>query len=132
MAAAVGSADLPTPFETIRDGVLTVRTDKGLIPGFALALYASAKGLKLDSLMQATTRSGELHLPGLPRAYARLPADATQTIPIFFEGPPSRTDKEDGTFKAISAFAVANAAQFGAAGFLDLRDKSRNHWQRLS
>ena len=123
VAAAVACADLPTPFETIRDGVLTVRTDKGLIPSFSLALYAKAKGLKLDSLMQETARTGELTLPGMPPAYAKLPRDATQTIPIFFEGPPSRTDREDGTFKALSGFAVARAGQFGAAGFLDLRDR---------
>ena len=123
VAAAVASADLPTPFETIRDGVLTVRTDQGLIPSFALALYAKAKDVKLDSLLQDAARSGELDIADLPAAYARLPDDATQTIPIFFEGPPSRTDREDGTFKALSGFAVASAAQFGAAGFLDLRDK---------
>ena len=65
-AAAVASADLPTPFETIRDGLLTVRTPSGLVPSFALALYAKARDINLDSLLAVTERTQRLALPGLP------------------------------------------------------------------
>ena len=114
-AAALASADLPTPFETQRDGVLTIRTVEGeLIPSFALALYAKARGLNLDSLLAETDRKGELVLPGLPRKYAKLGKDAVQPVPIIFEGPPSRTTREDGAFRAFSAYAVQQLVQFGA------------------
>lgn len=112
-AHAVGTADMPTPFETIRDGVLTVRTDAGLIPSFALALYAEARGLDLDSLLTATAQKQRLVLPGLPDRYAALGKDAVQLVPILFEGPPSRVQNDDGTFLVIPAFAVQQLAQVG-------------------
>ena len=113
-AAAVASADLPTPFETIRDGVLTVRTPTGLVPSFALALYAQARGLDLDSVLEVATRAGRLNVAGIPAKYGRLTDEDVQTIPIIFEGPPSQTGRDDGTFKAISAFAVQQLTQFGS------------------
>src|SRR5687768_5313572 len=42
-AASVAAAALPSPFETVRDGVLVIRTAEGLVPGLALALYAKAR-----------------------------------------------------------------------------------------
>ncbi|HKJ93701.1 MAG TPA: CHASE2 domain-containing protein, partial [Longimicrobiales bacterium] len=107
-ARAVGSADTPSPFEVFRDIELTVRTDKGLIPGFALALYAGARGLDLDSLMQATQQKGYLDIPGLPMRYARLPPPgvAVQTMPILYVGPPSSPDREDGGFVALPSGLV--------------------------
>ncbi len=113
-ASAVAAADLPTPFETIRDGVLTVRTSEGLVPGFALALYAKARGLDLDSLLEATARRGVLDLPGLPPRFARLGKAAVQTVPITFEGPPSQPGREDGAFRAFSAASVQQIISAGA------------------
>ena len=96
VAAAVGTADLPTPFETVRDGVLTVRTSSGMVPSFALAMYGQFKGENIDSLA---------------RAYASTNGDATRTFPILYEGPPSRTDRDDGAFRAMSGFALQQLAQ---------------------
>ncbi len=107
-AQAVGSADTPSPFEVFRDIELTVRTDRGLVPGFALALFAAARGLDLDSLMQATQHKGFLDIPGLPMRYAKLPPPgvAVQTMPILYVGPPSSPDREDGGFVALPAGLV--------------------------
>lgn len=124
VAAAVSSADTPTPYETIRDGVLTVRTDDGLVPSFALALYAKARDMDLDSLLSAAERTGRLELPGLPPAYQRLGNQPLQSVPIVFEGAPSRVDGETGAFRALSAFAVSQLAGVpGAAAFLNLGGK---------
>ena len=113
VAAGLATADLPTPFETIRDGVLTVRTPDGLVPSFALALYARARGINLDSVLAAARTSGSLDLAGVPRKYAELASDAVQTVPIIFEGPPSRTGRDDGAFIAYSAADVRNLALAG-------------------
>jgi len=113
-AKAIGTADLPTPFETIRDGAVTVRTEAGLIAGFPLALYAVARGLNLDSLLAATEQKQRLDLPGLPDRYAKFDRDAVQDLPIRFVGPPSRPESEAGAFRAISAFAIKQLADFGA------------------
>ena len=125
VAAAVSSADTPTPYETVRDGVLTIRTDRGLVPSFALALFAKARGLDLDSMLASAERDGRLNIPGLPDEYAKLGDEPIQTVPIRFEGPPSRVDDDDyGAFRALSAFAVAQLASVpGAAAFLNLGDK---------
>lgn len=123
VAAAVASAETPTPYETIRDGVLTVSTDRGLVPSFALALYAKAQDLDLDALLTRAERENRLDLPGLAADYARLPGNSIQTLPIRFEGPPSRVDADDGAFRGLSAFAVSQLAATGAAAFLDLKDK---------
>lgn len=107
VAAGVGTADLPTPHETIRDAVLGVRTNSGLVPGVPLALYAHARGLNLDSLLAVAEQTGGLRLPTLPRQYARTPqGHEPRTVPILFTGPPSRPDREDGAFPVFSAFAL--------------------------
>ena len=126
VAAAVSSADTPTPYETIRDGVLVVRTDKGLVPSFALAMYAKTKGINLDSLLKTAERKGELDIPHMPAEYTSLQGEATKTIPISFEGPSSATDRDDGTFKTVSAFAVAQLAGIPGAAqmMLDVKDKA--------
>lgn len=123
VAAAVSSADTPTPYETIRDGVLTVRTDKGLVPSFALALYAKARDADLDALLAEAERTGRLDIPGLPAQYAELGGAPLRSLPIRFEGPPSRIDSDDGAFRALSAFAVSQLAATGAAAFLNLGGK---------
>ena len=124
VAAAVSSADTPTPYETIRDGVLTVQTSDGLVPSFALALYAMARGIDLDSMLASAEQLGRLEIPGLPNEYGRLGDEPIQPLPIRFEGPPSRVDGEDGAFRALSAFAVSQlAAVPGAAAFLNLGGK---------
>ncbi len=106
-AAAVADASTPTPFETIRDVTLTVRTDTGLVAGFALAMYAQARDLDLDSLLAATEASGVLEIPGLPRPYAELPEDQNvQNMPVLFVGPPSSPYRDDGAFIANSAVLV--------------------------
>lgn len=125
VATAVASADLPTPFETVRDGVFTVRTDKGLKPSFAVALYAKAKGLDLDSLLRETQRTGRIDLPGVPREYTRLGREATRTVPVFYEGPPSRAGSDRGAFiaysgadvSALSAVMAFNPDALSALGF---------------
>ena len=104
VAAQVASADLPTPYATIRDALLSVRTNDGVKPSFAVALYAHATGLQFDSTSIA-------QLPGLPAQYAPHGTDATQTVPLLFEGPPSRVDRDDGAFVAVSAMAVSALAQ---------------------
>jgi adenylate cyclase len=124
VAAAVSSADTPTPYETVRDGVLTLRTDSGLVPSFALALYAMARGIDLDSMLTDAERHGRLNIPGLPKAYARLGDEPMTFVPIRFEGPPSRIDDDGGAFRALSAFAVSQLAGVpGIDAFLDLRGK---------
>jgi adenylate cyclase len=124
VAAAVASAETPTPYEIMRDGVLTVDTDRGLVPSFALALYAKARDIDLDSLLRAAEHDRELAVPGLPERYARLAEGSLQSVPILFEGPPSRIDAEDGAFRGLSAFAVSQLANTGAAAFLNLNDKA--------
>ena len=114
VAAGVAVADLPTPFETIRDAVLTIRTPSGLVPGFALALYAKATGANLDSLLAASAQSGELELPRLPARYRRIDRAAVQTVPITFEGPPSQAGSEEGAFRAFSSYALLQLVSAGA------------------
>jgi adenylate cyclase len=114
VAAAVASADLPTPYETIREAVLTVRTDRGLVPGFSLALYALAQGQSVDSLLAAAGRAGRLDVPAMPRQYAELPARAaTQVMPIRFQGPASRTDLDRVTFPALTGLAIHSLSAEG-------------------
>src|SRR5690606_30176277 len=73
VAAGVAAAEVPTPFETVQDGVLAVRSDGGLEPSLATALWARARGIDLDSLMAAAAAAGRLELPGLPDRWAVLP-----------------------------------------------------------
>jgi class 3 adenylate cyclase/CHASE2 domain-containing sensor protein len=115
VAAAVASADLPTPFETVRDAALVVATADGLVPGFALAMYALMRGLDLDSLMAAMERTGRIDLAGVPRAYRDVPATGPLSLPIRFGGPPSRPNREEGTFVVYPAVAVQGLG--AASGF---------------
>jgi adenylate cyclase len=94
--------------------VLTIRTPNGLVPGFALALYAKARGLNLDSLLTASAQSGELDLPGVPARYRRVDRAAVQTVPITFEGPPSQSGSEEGAFRVFSSYAVQQLVSAGA------------------
>lgn len=112
VAAAVANADLPTPFETVRDATLTVRADGRLVPGFAVALYAVSRGLAVDSLMAVTAQQGYLDLPGLPEDYARLTDDPVQELPILFVGPPSHHDDAPGAFIRYPSAEVALLGEF--------------------
>ncbi|HUP89989.1 MAG TPA: CHASE2 domain-containing protein, partial [Longimicrobiales bacterium] len=127
VAAGISSADTPTPYEIQRDGVLAVRTaNAGMVPSFALALYARSRGLDVDEMLKRADRTGRFDIPSLPAEYARNKNDATiVTFPILFEGPPSATDRDDGAFKAVSAFAVAQLAGIPGAAqmMLDVKDK---------
>ncbi|MEO5509818.1 MAG: adenylate/guanylate cyclase domain-containing protein [Longimicrobiales bacterium] len=112
VAAAVASADLPTPMDVLRDNTLAVRTEEGLIPGFALALYAVSKRIDLDSLMRAAAADSTLDLPGLPQRYRRVPATGAMTFPIRFVGPPTKPG-EMATGAAIDS-ATGRAISFGS------------------
>jgi class 3 adenylate cyclase/CHASE2 domain-containing sensor protein len=125
VAAAIATADLPTPFETIREAPLVTRTVDGLMPGFALATFAIARGIDLDSLMRAAERTGRLGLPGLPDAWAAVPVQGSNALPIRFAGPPSRPSysgdadggeviEERRAFPAYSGAAVQMLLQFNA------------------
>jgi adenylate cyclase len=103
-AAAVATADLPTPYETVRDGVLAVRTRDGLVPGLALALHGLARDRPLEPLLQDAERSGAFDLPSLPRPYRAMPREGrAATFPLVFLGPPSRPGEDGGAFPAFSA-----------------------------
>jgi len=113
VAAAVAAVEMPTPFETVREATLIMPTDRGLMPGFPLALYAIDRGLDLDSLMKATEQKGRLELSGLP-ALALVPGEPL-SVPVRFAGPPSNPDRETGAFRAYSAGLIRNvgvATQF--------------------
>jgi adenylate cyclase len=96
VAAAVASADMPTPGDVLREDGLAVQTVEGLIPGFALALYAVGKGLDLDSMMTTAQASRRLALPGLPVAAQQVPEHGAMTFPIRFIGPPTKPGEEVG------------------------------------
>ena len=132
VAAGVASADLPTPFETIRDGTLTVRSGEGLAPGFALALYAHSRGLDVDAMMSEAKATGRLALPGLPPSLGGIPKDwwlpgATPegyaiTFPLRFSGPPSHLVQGEidvGTFKAIASQRAVELADIYPDFFWD-------------
>jgi len=121
VAAAVGSAELPSSFETFRDGTLAVRSGTGIEPSFALALYAHTRGLDLDSLLAASAAARRVSLPGLPSAVGRIPdawfgGDAPQgaIVPfrIRYVGPPSGVDADGppGTFQASASGTAADLA----------------------
>jgi len=106
-AAAVASADIPTPYETARDAqLITVQADGTLVPGFALALWALAEGRDLDSLLVATTASGRLDVPGMPERYRTLPDVGPLNAPVLFAGPPSIEARDDGAFWVYPAWGV--------------------------
>jgi adenylate cyclase len=121
-AADVGSAELPSSFETFRDGALAVRSGAGLEPSFALALWAHARGLDTDSILSAARTAGRIDLPGLPSAVGAIPsgwldgtdASGSSVVPfrIRYMGPPSSTNAEDppGTFQATASSFVETLA----------------------
>ncbi len=131
VAAGVGAAELPTPYETVREGVLAVRSAEGLAPSWAMALYAHARGLDPDSILQTAWERGRVSLPGLPESWGGIPADWHEpggaagfavTFPIRFNGPPSRpenTNPAAGTFSAYSASFVPVLAAFSPEFFRD-------------
>ncbi|MDP2957800.1 MAG: adenylate/guanylate cyclase domain-containing protein [Longimicrobiales bacterium] len=118
VAAGVGAAELPTAFETVREGTLAVRSGIGLQPSFALALYAHAKGFDVDSLLLQTRRWGRIALPGLGATLGEVPESwweegtgsnsVVVPFPIRFVGPPSSADAEDaaGAFPAFPSSTV--------------------------
>jgi len=122
VAAGVGSAELPSSFETFRDGTLVVRTTTGIEPSFALVAYAQGRGIDLDSLLAEATRSGRVSLPGLPDRVGRIPrewlddpAGSVGTIVPFrirYVGPPSSAsdDAPPGTFQASASGTVPEVA----------------------
>ena len=107
VAAAVATADLPTPYETARDATLVTMTESGPVPGLALAVYAVMHGLDLDSLTQSIVQTGRIAVADVPAQYAQLQRDGATNLPIRYVGPPSRPDREEGAFRAYSAFAIA-------------------------
>jgi adenylate cyclase len=131
VAASVGTAELPASFETFRDGVLAVRSGRALSPSFALALYAHAQGLDVDSLLGDAARSGRIELPGLPPSVGEVDpewltgtgASGRSIVPfrIRYVGPPSSPDAEDqaGTFTAVTSFAVPLVAPLTPEVFED-------------
>jgi adenylate cyclase len=131
VAAGVGTAELPTAFETVREATLAFRTAGGLQPSFALSLYAHAKGLDLDSLLVEARRSGRLALPGLPAGEGLVPArwweggvsesDLLIPFPIRFIGPPSSPNADDpaGAFPAVASSLVEDVALFVPELFQD-------------
>lgn len=75
VAHDVGTAELPSSFESFRDGTLAVRSGRGLEPSFALAMYAHARGLDVDSLLDAAWERGRIDLPGLPDGVGEIPEE---------------------------------------------------------
>lgn len=116
VAAGIGYADIPTAFEVVAEATLYTETlDEGLVPGFALAVYAHARGLDVDSLMASIEERGYLDLPGLPRDYGRLKDHvAVHNMRIRFAGPPSRPARE----VVGTAGSTGTGAEAGSGAFL--------------
>ncbi|MEX2465481.1 MAG: CHASE2 domain-containing protein, partial [Gemmatimonadota bacterium] len=124
VAADVGAAELPAAFETFRDGALAVRSGDTLEPSFALALYAHARSLDVDSLLAEGRRAGRLDLPGLPDGVGEVPDDAPGAIVPFrvrYIGPPSSADAADppGTFPAYASGTLPLTTSFAPELFED-------------
>lgn len=129
VAAAVGAADLPTPYETTRDAVLAVRSEGGLAPSWSLALYAHAQGLDTGTILRDAQSQGFIDLTGLPRSIGRLPRAWTEgrgggprvhPFMIRFVGPPSRPGEAgDRAFPSFSASLVSAVAMFSPEFFRD-------------
>jgi class 3 adenylate cyclase/CHASE2 domain-containing sensor protein len=130
-AADVGTAELPASFETFRDATLAVRSGQGLEPSFALAMYAHARGLDVDSLLADAWDQGRVDLPGLPPGVGRIPEtwrsdDGGSVNPIvpfrvLYSGPPSGTMDSDppGTFQTVGSSNAALLATFSPETFED-------------
>ena len=122
VAFDVGTAELPASYETFRDATLAVRSGQSLEPSFALAMYAHARGIDVDSLLATSQAAGRVDLPGLPRSVGRVPtawADGPTSgenpiIPfrIRYAGPPSGTLAEDppGTYQATGSSIASTMA----------------------
>jgi adenylate cyclase len=131
VAAGIGSAELPSSFETFRDGTLAVRSGDGVEPSFALALYAHYRGLRADSILGAAARSGRIGLPGLPPSVGNIPREWLEgrdesegsIVPfrIRYVGPPSVADADgpQGTFQASASGTVPDLAAFMGNLFRD-------------
>ena len=133
VAAGVATADLVTPFETIRDGTLAVRAGDELAPGFALALYAHSRGLDVESMMTEAKAARRLSLPGLPAEVGKIPDDWWQpnviptsssalSFPLHFVGPPSHIVQgsiDVGTFQAVASQSAIGLAYINPDFFKD-------------
>lgn len=118
MAAGLGAAELPTAFESVREGAMAVRAGVRLEPSFATALWAHARGVDADSLLLQARRWGRIALPGLPMSLGRIPeqwfeegakaSDMVATFPIRYVGPPSSANAADpaGAFPATASSTV--------------------------
>lgn len=129
--AIVSSADVPDAFGRLNDVGLVTRDGDGLAPGFAPALWATARGLDVDSLMEATQSRAFVDLPGMPRSIGSLPNswldgsarvdDAILPLPIDFVGPPSHLSAAgkgvEPTFPSFSAALVPTLALFSPEFF---------------
>jgi class 3 adenylate cyclase/CHASE2 domain-containing sensor protein len=131
VAADVASADLPTPFETQRDGTLAVRSGTGLEPSFALSVFAHSRGIDVDSLLAKGLRQGRISLSGLPKGVGVISrrwwtedddGGFAVDFPLRFVGPPSHVvtgEVEIGTFRAISSNSVLGLAYLNSDFFRD-------------
>jgi len=131
VAADVGAADLPSAFETYRQGALAVRSGLRLEPSFALALFAHARGLDVDSLLEQARRWQRVPLPGLPPEIGRVPSSwweqgagrASGIVPftIRYAGPPTDplAGGLPGTFQAFSGSTAAITAMLSPEFFRD-------------
>jgi adenylate cyclase len=131
VAAGIGSAELPSAFDNFRDGAFAVRNGNELYPSFALSLYAHARGVSVDSLLDAGQETGGVHLPGLPSGIGAIPEgwldgtddSGSSVIPfrIRYQGPPSSTSADDppGTFQATASSAIEMLATFSPEMFQD-------------
>jgi class 3 adenylate cyclase/CHASE2 domain-containing sensor protein len=128
VAAGVGTAELPASFETFRDATLAVRSGRGLEPSFALALYAHARGVDVDSLLANAWENGRVDLPGLPAGVGHVPeewragsAGGDPIVPfrVRYHGPPSGTMHDDppGTFLAVGSSTAALRAAIAPETF---------------
>lgn len=138
VAHDVGTAELPSSFESFRDGTLAVRSGPGLEPSFALAMYAHLRGLDVDSLLDAAWERGSIDLPGLPDGVGEIPEewksspgaasdpgagseDAIVPFRILYHGPPSGTLDTDppGTFTALGSATAPALAMLDPEIFRD-------------
>ena len=131
VAHEIGTAELPASYATFRNGTLAVRSGDGLAPSFALSMWAHAKGLDTDSILDAAWASGRLDLPGLPAELGEVPAEwrdgdvddpgSIIPFPIRFYGPPSSTLHSDppGTFQTIGSSGAVALAMFVPEFFED-------------
>ncbi len=132
VAAAVGAAEVPTAFETVRYGTLGIRTQEGMDASWALAIYAHARGLDADSILRHAWESREFSLPGMPKGMGEIPESwygeeppesFALTFPTRFIGPPSRPGSEDPAAGTFTAFASSVAPVLAAYSPEFFRDK---------